>query len=525
MLEEPSDFILCSVRMYLDIYKNVSRHIDETAISFQLCRVSNMIKTYAIISFFVCFLPTVTCHSYQLIGTEALSEELVAQHYTITPNLDAVIVVDRTIPTFEYQTFYGAGVADEKESQQGRIHFLEHIMAGTSSYEPGKITQIIANNGGKERAATTYHFMYFVMRFPKNKFDLAVEIDRGRFYNTVINEEVVEREKKIVLTERSYRLTRSTLRFANYFFSLIYKKKNFDDIGTEDFIKQLKPDDLKDYYENFLRRQKRLIVVIGDVDVNHVLMKLDEAYGNVKDQKPRQFHPDHQFPNPEILGKEFNIAEKNLNSAKFRKIWYTPKLGHRDYAGLLILAHMLNKSSNSLRSTVVDSGLASAFGVELNHLKGFSLMICAADLSPDTSLDTIKTIIHAELEKIKSQGISEDELNAARNQQLRTMYSTFYNRSSMAYSFGRAFAHANNPLLYPKLIKDLKSICKEDISRIIALYLSDENSITLSLTLKKQAIGIKIVTIAIIVGMAAIILFLLRWKIKKLHQKVPSKGQ
>ena len=35
LLEEPSDFILYSARMYPDIYKNVSRHIDEaTTTSF-----------------------------------------------------------------------------------------------------------------------------------------------------------------------------------------------------------------------------------------------------------------------------------------------------------------------------------------------------------------------------------------------------------------------------------------------------------------------------------------------------------
>ena len=78
-----------------------------------------MIKTYALILFLVCVLPTGTCAAYQLIGTEALSEELIAQHYTINPNLDAVIVVDRTIPTFEYYTLYCAGWADEKESEQG----------------------------------------------------------------------------------------------------------------------------------------------------------------------------------------------------------------------------------------------------------------------------------------------------------------------------------------------------------------------------------------------------------------------
>ncbi len=480
-----------------------------------------MIKTYALIPFLVCFLPTGTCHSYQLIGTEALSEELVAQHYTINPKLDAIIVVDRTIPTFEYQTFYCAGSADEEEDQQGRLHFLEHLMSGHD--------QIVIENGGRKNATTSYHYTYFILRFPKNKFDLAVDIDRDRYYNTVINKEVVEKEKKIILTERSRSLPNLTRRFTNYFFSLIYKKKKFDALGTEAFIKQLEPVGLKAYYENFLRRQKRLIVVIGDVDIDHVLTKLNKAYGN--EQIPGGLSdklPVSQFP--KILGRKFRITSKNLSISKFRKSWYTPNLGHRDYAGLLILATILNKTANSLGSYMVDSEIARVFFVGLSHYKGFGLMSCTADLPHETSPDTVQAIIRVELEKIKF--ISEDELNASRNELLHSMYSEFYDRSSMAYSFGRAFAHANDPLLYPKLFKNIKSIHREDIPRIIDQYLTDDNSITLSLTLpikeksslKKNLMPRTLLHYGIMILIFAGFLTLLIWKKKKSHKKSSQKA-
>ena len=435
-----------------------------------------MKKTYAFIFLLVCVLPTSTCPAYELIGTEVLSKELTAQHYTINSNLDAVIVVDRTIPTFEYHTYYSAGSADEEEGKQGRIHFLEHLMSGTGSQD-----EIISKNGGQKSAATSYHSTRFMLRFPKDKFDLAVEIDTERYYSTVINEEVVEMEKKIVLTERSRRLASLTSRFVYSFSSLIYGKKNFISLGTEDFIKQLEPVGLKAYHENFLRRQKRLIVIIGDVDFDYVLTKLDEAYGN--EQTPNKLSSP-QLSKPKVLGKKFTVTSRGLSVAKFRKSWYLPSLGHRDYAGLLILARILNKSSNSLRSYIVDSGLAKVFSMGLNHYKGFSLMTCAADLPHSTSSDAVHAIIRIELEKIKS--ISEDELNAARNEQLHSMYSAFYNRSSMANSFGQAFAHTNDPLLYPRLIKDIGSVSPEDIRRIIDQYMVADNSITLSLRLRQD---------------------------------------
>ena len=484
-----------------------------------------MKKIYALISFLVCVLLTETCHSYELIGTAALSEELVAQHYTINPNLDAVIVVDRTDPTFEYQTYYSAGATDEIEGQQGRIHFLEHIMSGTGSHAPGKLGQIIVNNDGEKNAFTTSHFMYLRLKFPREKFDLAVEIDRDRFYNTLINEEVVEHQKKIILIERSRRVASTPRRFSNYFFGLIYEKKNFDGLGTEAFIKQLESDDLKDYYENFLRRQKRLIVVIGDVDVDHVLTKLDEAYGN--EQIPNRMSIktySSQIPNREVLGRRLKRTSKGLSVTRFRKGWYTPDLSHRDYAALLILTRLLGKPSNSLWSNVLDSKLASVFKVGLYSDKGFGLMHCSAELSHDTPRKKIHAIIQVELEKLKS--ISEEDLNAARNRLLRARYSEFYDHSRLAFLFGQAFAHANDPLLYPKLFKSIKSIHREDIPRIIDQYLTDDNSITLSLTLPTKEIptprtplhyGLAILTFA---GF----LTLLVWGGKKLHRKFSQKA-
>ena len=256
-------------------------------------------------------------------------------------------------------------------------------------------------------------------------------------------------------------------------------------IGTEDFIKQLEPVGLKDYYENFLRRQKRLVVVIGDVDVDHVLTKLDEAYGNeqIPDELSSELYSPH-YPNYAVLGKRLEHTSKNLSLTIFRKGWYTPNLGHRDYAGLLILDRLLDKPSNSLKSSLVDSGLVKSFIVSVNSYKGFSLMNCYAELPHDTSRNRLHAIIQSKLKKLRS--ISDTEFNAARNQQLTTIYSTFYNHSSMASLFGHTSALANDPLLYPKLIQDLKSIRREDIPRIIDQYLRDGNSITHSLTLPTE---------------------------------------
>ena len=233
-----------------------------------------------------------------------------------------------------------------------------------------------------------------------------------------------------------------------------------------------------------------------------------------------------------MLGKRLKNSSNNLNFTIFRKAWYTPNLGNRDYAGLLIVERLLEKPSNSLGTSLVDSRLAKSFSVSVGSFKGFGLMTCYAELPHNTSRNTIQDMIHVALVNLKT--ISDAEFNAARNRQLTTMYSAFYNRSSMAYSFGSAFAHADDPLLYPKLIQDLKSIRTEDIPRIIDQYLKDDNSITHSLTeiekkepppRKPRTVGDYVRIVLVLIGIVTLlggIVALFVWGTKKWRRKAKT---
>ena len=180
-----------------------------------------------------------TCPAYRLVGSEELSDALVAHHYTINSRLDAVIVVDRTIPTFEYQTFYAMGYADEPEGQQGKLHFLEHIISGTGSRPTGELGELIARNGGQHLAYTSHHMTYFTMKFPRDKLALAVGIDRDRFYGTRIDQEIFDNEKQIVLTELSRKNASGRDRFSYHFWGRVYGRENFEGVGTEALLKKL----------------------------------------------------------------------------------------------------------------------------------------------------------------------------------------------------------------------------------------------------------------------------------------------
>ena len=472
------------------------------------------LRIFAIAAIFVC-ISTDTCLAYRLIGSESLSDALVAHHYTINGRLDAVIVVDPTIPTFEYQTFYAMGSADEPEGQQGKLHFLEHLIAGTGSRPPGELNRLIQQNGGEHQAFTGYHMTYFTMRFPRDKLALAVEIDRDRYYSTLINKDVVEREKRIVLTEHSRRVTDRQRRFFNQMAGLAYGKQTFDGLGSEKFIEGIGHGDLNQFFHNILRRKKRMVVVIGDIDVDDVLTKLAEAFPDERNRRGGG-SPLTRLPKPVALGERFDVKFKGLGVSRFMKTWRIPPMTHRDHASFYILVSILKRPSNSLNASLLDSQIVDESIIGVGNYRGFSLMIFSVEMPAVTSTDAIEAEIVDELRKLETAGVRDIDLMAAKSILSRQLYSEFSDRSRIAHWFGVAFAQDGDPLHYPRFIRQIQSVSAGDVERIIGQYLSEENSITLSWTRKETRwTKEEILGAFVIFGALGVIFFGIIWAFRK----------
>ena len=457
---------------------------------------------------------TNTCLAYRLVGSESLSDALVAHHYSINDRLDAVIVVDPTMPTFEYQTFYAMGYADEPEGEKGKLHFLEHLMA-----DKGELAQRIARNGGQSRAATDLHLTYFSMRFPSDKLAIAIELDRERFYKTRIDQDAVVHEKKAVLTELSRKTGSEKARFSNHFWGLVYGRNNQYGIGTTGFIQTIESGDLKQLFHNVLRRKRRLVVVIGDVDLHDVLTRLAEAFPDGYNRK-EDGSQDRRFPNPVALGEKYQVKYEKLSYSRFYKAWRIPALGHPDYASFYVLASILVRPSNSLRSSLLDSQIVETFSAWTGCYEGFSLIACNAVMPAAPTVASIENAMGNEIQRIKSHCITEDEFSAARNKRLRSLYSEFYDRSRMAYLFGKAFALTDDPLVYPRFIRQVKRVTSDDIARVAGQHLIEDNAITLTWKIKESVWSGQdpIVNAIVIFGFGGTLFFIM-WAYRRRNRK------
>lgn len=172
-----------------------------------------------------------------------------------------------------------------------------------------------------------------------------------------------------------------------------------------------------------------------------------------------------------------------------------------------------------MRTSLVDEGVVDEFRVWVENLRGFGLLIIEATMPPVTSMDAVDSAIRGELREIRTKGVSVNQLEAARNTELSRQYSEFYDRSTMARRFGEAFALSLDPLRYPKLISEIRTVSAGDVWRIVEHYLSMNNSVTLSWMLEDTPLWIYIVAVVIVVSVPIGILLVVIWVVKTVIRK------
>jgi len=118
--------------------------------------------------------------------------------------MDVVVIEDHRAPVVTHMVWFRAGSADEPSGQSGIAHFLEHlIFKGTESMAGSEFSEIIARNGGRENAFTSFDFTGYYQNLASTKLALVMELFADRMSNLSITDADVETERQVILEERN----------------------------------------------------------------------------------------------------------------------------------------------------------------------------------------------------------------------------------------------------------------------------------------------------------------------------------
>ena len=359
--------------------------------------------------------------------------------FNLPNGLKVIVWPDHDIPNVAMYYFVRAGGRNEYPGVTGIAHFFEHMMFnGTKKRAQGEFDQEMEAAGGSNNAYTSKDVTVYMDWFPRSALETVFELEADRLMNLAIDPDVVESERSTVLSERRQGVDDDNdgrlfeQMFANAYVAHPYQNPV---IGWPSDIANWAQQDLERFFETFYAPNNLTMVLVGDVTPEEIYLLADQYFSPI----PRKHPPeDITIVEPEQQGERRFVIETTAPAPLLHVAFHAgatddPETLHMD----LLLAILADGRSSRLHRILVEEEQL-ALSVGGTQYDGFDpgLVYFFLTLPPDGDPAAAEERLLAELGRIASEGVSDEELNKARNLRLASFWRSLQTINGKASAIG-----------------------------------------------------------------------------------------
>jgi len=401
------------------------------------------------------------------------------KEFKLDNGLKVLIIEEHKAPVATFQVWYRTGSRDEPIGNSGLSHLLEHMMfKGTPKYGPSVFSKIVQKNGGTDNAYTTKdHTVYFEL-FSSDRISLPIDLEADRMQNLTIDPKETLLERDVVIEERRLRYEDDP---QNSLFEEVvaaaFKAHPYQRpvVGWMSDLKSIERYDLYNYYKAHYSPDNAFIVIVGDVKTDKIIGKIKNSFGNISPAKTQK--KNITFSEPEQKGERRVLLKKEAELPYIIVAYHTPNFPHDDSYALDILSLILSggKSTRLYKSLVYEKKIALYADSEYD---GFNrdpyLFFLDATASPEKDIKDVEKALFAEIENIKQDPPSEQEIQKAKNQ----IESSFIMEQDSIYmeamKYG-IFEMLGDWKLINRYLEGIRKVTPRDVTRVAKKYLQEDN--------------------------------------------------
>jgi zinc protease len=358
---------------------------------------------------------------------------------TLKNGMKVIVWPDHDIPNVAMFIWYRVGSRNEYPGITGLSHFFEHMMFnGAKKYGAGEFDGVMEANGGRNNAYTSQNVTVYQNWFPRTALELIFDLEADRMQHLAFDEKVIESERGVVYSERRSGVDNNNngLLFeqvqAAAFLAHPY---HIPVIGWPSDIESWKHEDLVRYFKTYYAPNNATMIVVGDVTPAEVF-KLAETY---IEPIPSQPPPDPiRTKEPQQLGERRLVVDKDAQVPLILMAYHSGAATDPDNDALDLLLTILSRgeSSRLYRRLVADERVALDVSMFRSPAFDPSLTWLTATVLAGIDPARVEKIIDEELAKVISDGVTEAELQKARNIAAANFWRSMRTISGKAQSIG-----------------------------------------------------------------------------------------
>ena len=365
---------------------------------------------------------------------------------------------------------------DEKKLAELEKAWQGATAAADEFVVPNEFGEIVESQGGvglnasTDRDETTYYYS-----FPENRLELWAYLESERFLQPVMREFYKERD--VVYEERRMsvdsspqgRLLEQFLRAA--FIAHPYGRPV---IGWPSDLRAFSATDAANFFQKYYVPANMVVTVVGDLKAAEAMPIIEKYFGRIP-ARPEPEPLRTKEPPQQALR---NVVIHDRSQPIYVEGYHRPDFHDPDDAVYDVLADLLSKGRTSrlYRSLVRDKRIAiAAQGGSFPGSKYPNLFFFFAAPSQGHTAEEMAAPIHEEIEKLKTQDVTDDELQSIRTRAKADLIRGLANDQGLAIQLGEYQALYGDWRELFRQIDNLDKVTKADIRRVANKTFREEN--------------------------------------------------
>jgi len=392
-----------------------------------------------------------------------------------------------TAPLATVWCWYHVGSKNEPPGLTGVSHWVEHMnFKGTTNIPREQIKGIIEKFGGYWNGYTWIDQTTYTETATRDALDQMLFIEAERMNSCLYDPADCESERTVIISELQggendpeqlldQELTATAFRAHGY---------RHPTIGWLSDLQTMTREDLYGHYRRFYTPDNATLVIVGDVDGVDAMRRVVHHFEKIQ---PGEAPKRHRTAEPEPVGERRLTIAKEGTTAYLKVAFPAPAVDEPGFLALLLLDAVLTgakginlwasfrvappQRSARLYHALVNTGLASAVNGAVMPTEEpflYSISMTATDGIP---LERLEEAVLAELDRVRTSGITPQELRKAKNQLRARMVFENDSITNIAHQLG-FFETIASWQLYPSLAQHIEAVTLEDVGALAATGLT-----------------------------------------------------
>jgi zinc protease len=341
---------------------------------------------------------------------------------TLANGLQVVFLEDHSTPIVHVALWYHVGSKDEKPGRTGFAHLFEHLMfKGSRNVRPDQHPSWITSIGGQANAFTDEDSTVYWQTTPAQYLPLILWLEADRMASLEVTEDKFLNEREVVKEERRMRFENQPFgRLPEIIFDKAFEVHPYkhQTIGSMADLEAASINDVKAFHSTYYVPNNATLTLVGDFDTKQAQALVEQYVGRVPRGKPVPRDIPKEPPHKEE--SRFTVTESWPLPAVVVAYHITHD-GHPDAYPLHTLAKILSDgdSSRIYRALVYEKQMAVAAFGEAKLIEHPNLFYAVAIVAPGRRPEDVQKELLAQLDRIKTEGVTAEELSRAKRQWAR----------------------------------------------------------------------------------------------------------